>query len=83
MGHQVMERLVGRTAECARVAGLMEDARLARGGALVISGEPGIGKTALLLDAVGRSQGHRVVVIRGVESEVELAGSGLGELIGV
>ncbi|TDB89413.1 LuxR family transcriptional regulator [Actinomadura sp. KC216] len=82
MGRQVIEGLVGRTAECARVARSIEDARSARGGALVITGEPGIGKTALLLDAVGRSQGHQVVVIRGVESEVELAGSGLGELIG-
>ncbi len=74
--------LVGRTAERARLAALMTQVGQARGGALVISGEPGIGKSALLFDAVGRPHGHRVVVVRGVESEVELAGSGLGELIG-
>lgn len=74
--------LVGRTAECTRLADLMTQVGQARGGALVISGEPGIGKSALLFDAVGRPHGHRVVVVRGVESEVELAGSGLGELIG-
>jgi DNA-binding CsgD family transcriptional regulator len=74
--------LVGRAVERAHIGELVRRAEAGRGGALVVRGEPGIGKSALVFDAAERAQGCRVVVVRGVESEVELAGSGVGELIG-
>ncbi|QYN37742.1 AAA family ATPase [Pseudonocardia sp. DSM 110487] len=74
--------LVGRSVERARIAELVRRAHAGRGGALLVRGEPGIGKSALVFDATERAQGCLVVAVRGVESEVELACSGLGELIG-
>jgi hypothetical protein len=47
---------------------------------MVVRGEPGIGKTALLDYAAGRALGFRVIWARGVESEMELAFAGLHEL---
>jgi hypothetical protein len=73
--------LVGRAVERARIAELIREARSGRGGALVVRGEPGIGKTALALDAADRAQGCRVAVVRCVEPEFELACSGVGELV--
>lgn len=73
---------IGRDLECARV-----DAMVARlpdhGGALVVRGEAGIGKSALLALAVERAGelGARTVTAAGVESEAELAFAGLHQLI--
>ena len=72
--------LVGRDAECGRIDGLLADARGQRSGALVLSGEPGIGKSALCRWAVAQAGGMRVLSVRGVESEVELPFAGLAEL---
>jgi DNA-binding CsgD family transcriptional regulator len=47
---------------------------------LVLCGEPGVGKTALLQHLVGRASECRVVQIAGVESEMELAFAGLHQL---
>jgi hypothetical protein len=47
---------------------------------MVVRGEPGIGKTALLDYAAGRALGFRVIWARGVESEMELAFAGLRQL---
>jgi hypothetical protein len=47
---------------------------------MVVRGEPGIGKTALLDYAAGRALGFRVIWARGVESEMELAFAGLHQL---
>jgi predicted ATPase len=44
---------------------------------LVVRGEPGVGKTALLEYAVERGSGCRVVRAAGVQSEMELAFAGL------
>jgi len=41
-------RLLGRDAECADIDRLLDDARAGAGAALVVRGEPGIGKSALL-----------------------------------
>jgi DNA-binding CsgD family transcriptional regulator len=49
---------------------------------LVLRGEAGIGKTALLGYAMERAQGFRVVRTAGVESEMELAFAGLQHLCG-
>ncbi|HJR94961.1 MAG TPA: AAA family ATPase, partial [Gaiellaceae bacterium] len=69
--------LIGREAECARVEELLDRARMGRSGALVIRGEPGIGKTALLDHAAARADGATVVRTSGIESEAELQFSGL------
>src|ERR1700760_4076550 len=71
--------LLGRQRELEALAGLVEDARASRGWALVVRGEAGVGKTALLDDAVDGS-GLRVVRAVGVESEMELAFASLHQL---
>jgi DNA-binding CsgD family transcriptional regulator len=69
--------LVGRDRECGLVGRLLERARAGTAGVLVVVGEPGIGKTALLDDAAGRAEGMTVVRAVGVESEAELEFSAL------
>ena len=64
--------LIGREGECSRIDELLDRARLGRSGALVIRGEAGIGKTALLDYASERADGMTVVRALGVESEAEL-----------
>ncbi len=73
--------LVGRAAECARIDLLLGAARDGRGGALVVRGEPGIGKTALLGQAAASGADMRIVRTRGVESEASLAFAGLADLL--
>src|SRR6266699_2939540 len=56
----------------------------ARGGlsaALVVRGEPGVGKTSLLGYAAGSAAGFRVIRVAGVESELELGFAGLHRLL--
>src|SRR5689334_20148900 len=49
--------------------------------ALVLRGEPGVGKTALLEYVVEQASGFRVVRAAGVQSEMELAFAGLHQLL--
>jgi DNA-binding CsgD family transcriptional regulator len=75
-------QLVGRDVEIARLDGLIE--RLPEGGAtLVVSGEPGVGKSALLHSARARADalGLRTLTTVGVESEAEFAFAGLHQLL--
>jgi AAA ATPase-like protein len=74
--------LVGREDELRRLAGLVGGIH-ERGGALLIRGEAGIGKSALLAAASARAQEHEVKVFRtaGVESETHLPFAGLHELL--
>jgi DNA-binding CsgD family transcriptional regulator len=74
--------LLGRTTECGRIDGLLERVRGGESGVLVLRGDPGIGKTALLRYARERAQGLTVVETRGVESEAEFPFSALAELLG-
>jgi DNA-binding CsgD family transcriptional regulator len=48
---------------------------------LVVQGEPGVGKTALLDYLAGQAQGCRVVRAAGMQSEIELAFAGLSQLL--
>jgi DNA-binding CsgD family transcriptional regulator/tetratricopeptide (TPR) repeat protein len=54
--------------------------RAGEGGALVVRGEPGVGKTALLDYLAGRATGCLVARAAGVQSEMELAFAGLHQL---
>jgi DNA-binding CsgD family transcriptional regulator len=73
--------LLGRERECARIDQLLDDARAGRSGALVVRGEAGVGKSALLAYAVERAADARVVRATGVETESEFAFAGLHELL--
>jgi hypothetical protein len=72
--------LLGRLPERAALSGLLERARAGRSGVLVMRGEPGVGKTALLDWAVESAAGLRVARVAGVESEMELAFAALQQL---
>jgi hypothetical protein len=72
--------LLDRHGERAVLDGVLDQARGGSSAVLVVRGEPGIGKTALLDYAAGRAVGFRVVRAWGVESEMELAFAGLHQL---
>ncbi len=72
--------LLDRLPERAALSGLLEAARAGRSGVLVLRGEPGVGKTALLDWAVESAAGLRVVRVAGVESEMELAFAAVQQL---
>jgi DNA-binding CsgD family transcriptional regulator len=74
--------LAGRGAESARLDSLLADARGGQSAVLVLRGEPGIGKTAVLGYAAERAAGFQVVRAAGVESEMELPFAGLHQLCG-
>jgi DNA-binding CsgD family transcriptional regulator len=74
--------LTDRDAERAVLNQFVAGVRAGVGQALVVRGEPGVGKTALLDDLAGRAQGCRVVRVAGVQSEMELAYAGLHQLCG-
>ena len=74
--------LLDRRGERAAVDRVLDRARAGSSAVLVVRGEPGIGKTALLGYAAGRGLGFRVVRAWGVESEMELAFAGLHQLCG-
>jgi len=72
--------LRGRANECAALDRLFADARAGRSQVLLLHGDPGVGKTALLDYLAERASGCRVVRVAGVESELELAFAGLHQL---
>jgi DNA-binding CsgD family transcriptional regulator len=69
-----------RVSEREALAQLLQDARNGRSGVLVVRGEPGVGKSALLRYAAQQASGFRVAHIAGVESEMELPYAGLHRL---
>jgi DNA-binding CsgD family transcriptional regulator len=75
--------LVGRPSEREQIDALLASAAAGEGAALVVRGEPGIGKSALLGYAAERAGtlGMRTAHAHGVEAEAELAFSGLQELL--
>jgi DNA-binding CsgD family transcriptional regulator len=73
--------LVDRESEAEILSGLLAGAREGRSAVLVLRGEPGIGKSALLDLAVGLAPGFLVLRARGVEAESEIAYAGLQELV--
>jgi DNA-binding CsgD family transcriptional regulator len=73
--------LHGRAAESARIGKLLDDVRAGRSGTLVVSGEAGVGKSALLDDARTHADGMWVLSCRGIESEAELPFAALHQLV--
>lgn len=65
-------KLLGRTVECEKLDELLSAVRSGRSGALVVRGEAGCGKSALLDYVAARSHGCRLDRAVGVESEMEL-----------
>ncbi|WP_336215327.1 AAA family ATPase [Nonomuraea sp. LPB2021202275-12-8] len=64
--------IVGRSLERSRLVRLVADAKDSRGRSLVVRGEAGIGKTALLDYAAAIGDGMRVLRVVGIESEAEI-----------
>src|SRR5450755_2220831 len=72
--------LLGRAEECALLIGLIEDVRKGSSRSLVLQGEAGIGKTALLEFLAASASDFTVARAVGVESEMELAYASLHQL---
>jgi hypothetical protein len=72
--------LRGRDAECATLGGLLDAVRGGESRALVLRGEPGVGKTALVDYLIESADDIRVVRGAGVESEMELAFAALQQM---
>jgi len=73
---------MARRQQCGALDRLLADVRAGRSRALVVRGEPGIGKTALLGYAAGTAQDFGVARAEGVESEMELPFAALHQLCG-
>jgi putative protein kinase ArgK-like GTPase of G3E family len=73
-------KLIDRHAECGILDGLLEAIHAGESRVLVISGEPGVGKTALLEYLSERASGCRLARAAGVQSEMELPFAGLHQL---
>ncbi|MFC6374827.1 AAA family ATPase, partial [Nonomuraea thailandensis] len=74
------ERLRGRQGECETLDQLVATVQSGHSAVLVVRGEAGIGKTALLEYARAAASGCRIARAAGVESEMELAFGGLHQL---
>src|SRR3954466_7814034 len=73
--------LHGRRAEREQIDGLLTAARGGRSGALVLRGEAGIGKSALLAYAADRADGLRILRGTGIESESEFPFAAVHQLL--
>ncbi len=71
---------IGRATERSALDGLLETARDGQSGVLVLRGEAGIGKTALLRYAARQAAGFRIVQVVGVQAEMELPFAGIHQL---
>jgi DNA-binding NarL/FixJ family response regulator len=74
--------LLGREHECARIQALISLVREGASGAIVVEGEPGIGKTSLLKHAISQATGFQVLRAQGAESQQNLPFAGLAGLLG-
>ena len=74
-------QLYGRDTELAVLGDLLDQARNGASGTLVLRGDPGIGKTALVTQATAAANGFRVVRVAGIEEESELPFAGLHLLL--
>lgn len=73
--------LVGRELECELLSSALASSRSGAGRALLLVGEPGIGKTTLLQWIRGHSEGIAILETRGIEAASDLPYAGLGDLL--
>src|SRR5215471_12254114 len=73
--------LLGRDRECAAIDALLADGRAGAAGALVVRGEAGIGKSALLDYAKRSAPPMKILAASGVQAESDLAFAGLHQLL--
>jgi hypothetical protein len=73
--------LIGRSSERQQVAALLAHARARRSSALVVVGDPGVGKSTLLDDAVESAGGFLVLRTTGFEMESDLPFAGLSAIL--
>src|SRR3954471_62274 len=78
--HTPQRGLLGRRSETEALDRLLEAVRAGESRALVIRGDPGVGKTALLEYVVEHAMGCRVARAAGVQAEMELPFAGLHQL---
>ncbi|HKV19559.1 MAG TPA: AAA family ATPase, partial [Mycobacterium sp.] len=78
--HTGAQWLRGRTGECKALKNLVSTVRSGGSQVLVLRGEAGVGKTALLGYTAEQASGFRCVQVAGVESDMELAFAGLQQL---
>ena len=71
---------LGRTRERERLDAILAQARASQSAVVVIRGEPGIGKTALLRYAGRQASGMRTAEIEGIQAEMELPFAGIHQL---
>jgi hypothetical protein len=74
--------LLGRRSECQTLDRLVATVRAGESAVLVVRGEAGVGKSALLAYLIDRASGCRIARAAGVESEMELPFAGLHQLCG-
>ncbi|MEU7854338.1 AAA family ATPase [Nonomuraea sp. NPDC049141] len=74
--------LRGRRGECEALDRLVASAKAGQSQVLVLRGEAGVGKSALVEYLVGSAKGYQILRAAGVESEMELAFAGLHQLCG-
>jgi ABC-type transport system involved in cytochrome c biogenesis ATPase subunit len=80
-GHSRMPGLTNRDTERAVLDEFVAAVRAGQSRMLVVRGEPGVGKTALLDYLAGQVQGYRLVRVAGVQSEMEFAFAALHQLM--
>jgi DNA-binding CsgD family transcriptional regulator len=73
--------LLHRTPEREEIGRVLDAARAGHGAALVLRGEPGMGKTVLLDDAAGAAEGLHVLRVTGSEAETDLPYAGVQQLV--
>jgi DNA-binding CsgD family transcriptional regulator len=73
--------LFGRDREQRTLAALLERARVGTGGAIVVHGEAGVGKSSLLAAVQDSADGMRMLRTKGIESESPLAFAALHRLV--
>src|ERR1700722_3185034 len=75
-------RLLGRSREVERLGRLLTGVRSGRSGVLIVRGEAGIGKKALLEQLIEQGSGCVVARATGVQADMELPFAGLQQLFG-
>ena len=73
--------LLGRRVELARIQGILDAAVRGNGGALIVHGDPGIGKTSLLEQFTRELTSATLLTVRPLQAESELPFAGLADLL--